>query len=409
MNRRKIILNGSAAALGAKMTAWPSSAEATESPQLKGYLRTNWSQDPFSFGSYSHIAKGASRADYRRLAAPIFDRLYFAGEAANPDRNSSVHAALESGRSVAANLLKQSNHKRIGIIGAGISGMVAAHTLSKAGRDVQVIEARDRIGGRIHSDTSLGVPCDLGASWLHGDKGNPLTPLTDQAKMRKVESKEDLWIARSGGKQLKEKELPKWLEEIFLYNNHAGTGAGSLNTLAYLFYSDYKGKEILFPDGYAQIFDQLKGDFEIKLSQIVSSVNYDKNGVQIVTDSEKFDFDAVIITVPLGVLKSGNITFSPALPKEKQQAINKLGMGTLDKVYLQFDEVFWDKDPHLLITPTTDFDPGYFNSWVNLYALFKEPILVVFNGGPVALELAKESDETVVNGALKTILSAYGK
>lgn len=74
----------------------------------------------------------------------------------------------------------------------------------------------------------------------------------------------------------------------------------------------------------------------------------------------------------------------------------------------QFDEVFWDKEPHLLITPFTDYEPGYYNDWLNLYALFGESLLLVFNGGPAALALSSESDETLVQGALSTIRRAYG-
>ena len=146
MNRREV-LGGSSAALMAGFTTYPSQAQSSERPNLLGYRRTNWSRDPFSFGSYSYIAKGSRRRDHERLSQPIDDKLYFAGEAANPERNSSVHAALESGRSV-AEIVRSQGHRRIGIVGAGIAGLSAAHILSMAGREVQVIEGRDRIGGR---------------------------------------------------------------------------------------------------------------------------------------------------------------------------------------------------------------------------------------------------------------------
>ena len=53
------------------------------------------------------------------------------------------------------------------------------------------------------------------------------------------------------------------------------------------------------------------------------------------------DADRVIVTVPLGVLKAGTIAFDPPLPEEKQQAIERLGFGLLDKVVLKFDQPFW--------------------------------------------------------------------
>ncbi|MEM9274516.1 MAG: FAD-dependent oxidoreductase [Cyanobacteria bacterium P01_F01_bin.143] len=405
MNRRDFIL-GTGAAVGAVFLPWPSHAQPKTGPQLKGYLRTNWSQDPFAYGTYSYIAKGSRRRDHKNLAKPLMNRLFFAGEATNPDRNSTVHAALETGRSVAKALLEY-DYENIGIIGAGIAGIVAAHNLSKAGRKVQVIEARDRIGGRIHTDYSLGVACDLGASWLHGSEGNPLTEVTNAAGMRKVVTNES-WVARDRGQKLEDEDLPDWVEEISYVNNVAGTSADSINQWAYALSNDYEGDELVFPDGYTKIFEYFQGNYEVVLNEIVKTVDYDENGVQLTSGSGQSEFDAVIVTVPLGVLKAGDITFNPTLPHDKQRAIERLGMGTLDKVYLQFDEVFWDKEPHMLVTPFTDYEPGYYNDWLNLYAIFGEPLLVVFNGGPAALALSTESDEKVVQGALSTIHRAYG-
>ena len=98
-------------------------------------------------------------------------RIFFAGEATFHKRNSTVHAAYESGMRVAG-MLSKKPHQRIAIVGAGISGLAAAHRLAGMGLEVVVYEARDRIGGRLWTDMRLGVPLDLGASWIHGTDGN---------------------------------------------------------------------------------------------------------------------------------------------------------------------------------------------------------------------------------------------
>lgn len=71
--------------------------------------------------------------------------------------------------------------------------------------------------------------------------------------------------------------------------------------------------------------------------------------------------------------------------------------------------MFWDAERHNIVTPVTDFPHGQYNGWLNLYPATKKPVLVCFNGGPAAYALSSETDETVVNQALTTILKAYGR
>ncbi|KAI4223594.1 MAG: hypothetical protein L6R36_005303 [Xanthoria steineri] len=71
--------------------------------------------------------------------------------------------------------------RKVCIIGAGMGGLRAAGLLNAAGFDVTILEARDRIGGRVHQSSCLGLPVDLGASWIHGTQGNPIVHLAEKA------------------------------------------------------------------------------------------------------------------------------------------------------------------------------------------------------------------------------------
>lgn len=372
-----------------------------------GFLRTNWSQDPFSFGSYSFLAKGSWRRHHVALGKPVGERLFFAGEATHPSYNSTVHAAYESGL-LAAERVANGSAATVGIIGAGMSGMAAADALKKAGRAVIVLEARDRLGGRIWTDASLGVPLDLGASWIHGVEGNPLVGLAQRVDAATLLTP-DSFIMRGGdGRIIPENEAPDWLEDVLSIQHSAGAGEAELNIWAYWRDRDYSGEDVVFPEGYAQLFDAFSSKMDVRLGQSVTSVTLGEENV-CVRGQAGFDqtFDAVIVTVPLGVLKKGLITFDPPLPTDKQKAINKLGMGVLDKLYLKYDSVFWDSDVTWIATPENGLPQGQFNQWLNLYPYINEPVIMAFNGAETARDLAELSDQGILERAIQTLSAAY--
>lgn len=381
--------------------------------ELKGFVRTNWSKDPFAYGSYSHVAKGSGRVDRSLVASPIDDRVFFAGEALHPNYQSTVHAAHDSGLATARSVL-ETGKSRIAIVGAGMAGLTSANSLAKNGHSVSVFEARNRIGGRVWTDRSLGTPLDVGASWIHGPDGNPISKLADDAGLTRVETQDKYIIRGRNGRKIWDILAPGWLttvgEEISMGTEYETLNLAEVEADYEAYGQGYDGNDVIFPQGYDQVLTSLSGPYEIKFDQQIIRIDYSGNGVQLFTQSgREEEFDAVIVTVPLGVLKAGTISFRPALPRDRLEAIDRMGLGVLDKLYLRFEDVFWDRDHTWIMTIENDLPRGMFNEWLNLFPCLGEPILAAFNGGAVARALSEKSDDDLVDMALQTLSKAYPK
>ena len=384
----------------------PLRARAATGHQLVGYLRTNWSRDPFALGSYSYAAKAAMASDRRQLAAPVAGRLFFAGEACHPDYNSTVHAACESGLLVAAAVARTAS-QTIAVIGAGISGLAAAQALAKAGRTVTIFEARDRIGGRMWTSHGLGVPLDLGASWIHGVNRNPLSAMADALGLKRVTMSERYVVRDGSGRRVGLARQPDWLLGEIEAQAAFGADIGLIRAEALHGDDGYGGNDAAFPGGYAAILKALAGNYDVALSSPVSRVRRMADGVLLdVAGKGSPAFDAAIVTVPLGVLKADTIAFDPPLPAEKRAAIARMGMGVLDKLCLRFEKVFWDNATWIYLSDS-GLPRGQFNLWLNLHPYLGAPILVAFNGGSAALALSRLGDAQLVGHALDALGRAY--
>lgn len=404
--KRRAFLKTAVSAMATGLVPLPASAQDKRAPT--GYLRTNWSRDPFCLGSYSYVAKGARRRDHAALGKPVGNRLFFAGEAAHPDYNSTAHAAYESGLMAAEAVYDKTDAESVAIVGAGFSGLAAAAWLTDQGYDVTVLEARRRIGGRIWTDRSLGMPLDLGASWIHGTDGNPLTELAGEDGLG-TRATDETYVIRGGdGREISDAEAPVWLENVLEVQHSLGADTNEVNGSAYRADLDYGGEEVIFPGGYDQLLNGMSADLVIRFEHVVTRVDVSEGRVHL-QDSRgrKAAFDAVVLTVPLGVLKKGAITFSPPLPRWKSDAIARLGMGTLDKVYLRYANVFWDADVTWIATPENGLPEGQFNQWLNLYRYTGQPVILAFNGAGPARDLAALPDAELVKRAHQTLERAY--
>lgn len=404
MNKRNF-LKSAMSVLAAGFTPLPGAAQGARAPT--GYIRTNWSRDPFSYGSYSYLAKGSWRRDHVALARPIENRLFFAGEATHPSYNSTVHAAYESGI-IAAEAVLETASRRIGIVGAGMSGLAAADALVRQEYEVTIWEGRERIGGRIWTDSSLGAPLDLGASWIHGIDANPLVELALEQGVSTQATTDSYIIRGADGRTISESDAPDWLDSVLTVQHSAGADGDEINTWAYWRDTDYGGDDVVFPGGYAQLLDAFPAELNIQFKRTLTNVDLREGTIELQDENGETDtFDAVIVTVPLGVLKKGKIAFTPPLPPEKRQAIASLGMGVLDKVYLRCDDVFWDRDVTWIATPENGLPQGQFNQWLNLYPYIGKPVIMAFNGAQPARDLAGLSDAEIIERAQRTLVTAY--
>lgn len=404
MKRRTVLACVGAALAGVLM---PADRTLASGPRLTGYLRTNWSRDPFCFESYSYTPRGVFRAAHRTLAEPVARRIFFAGEAANPDYGSTVHAAYESAEYAMA-AIEETDHEDIAVIGAGIAGLRVAQLLGDEGYDVTLYEARDRIGGRLWTDRSLGLPLDMGASWIHGLEGNPLVGLADEAGLELVETGDDIVFRLRDGAVLDPDEVPDWLEEVISIQHNAGARRAEINLAAFLAPRDYGGPEAVLREGYDRVLPELAGDYDLLTGHVLHQVALDGDVRLGFANGVEARHDAMVLTVPLGVLQQGEIGFVPPLPDRKRDAIAALGMGVLDKLYLRFNEPFWQDDPTWIVTADTGLPRGQFNQWLNLMPVLGEPILLGFNGADAARALVDRDDDALIGAALGALERAYG-
>lgn len=380
-------------------------AEVKKIPNPSAALVTRWRTDPFSRGSYSYLAKGSVPEDRDILAKPYGGRLFFAGEAINRDFPATVHGALLSGQQVADKVISE-KHKSIIVVGAGAAGLAAANKIASAGVDVKVVEARDRIGGRVWTDDSWGLPLDLGASWIHGVKGNPLSELVSKIEAERKKTDYDSYRVRSGGGRIVDfDKLPDDFRKVTMMEHEYAADIGDLSRQATKEGKEFGGGDAILPGGYVRILESLVVGFEVKLQRIVKRVAITDQIASVGTQDEAYKADAVIVTVPLGVLKSDEIAFDPPLDTERKGAIDRLGMGLLDKVYLRFDEIFWDADVDLI--GYVGSERGYFAEWLNLAKYMDEPILLGFNASSAAEELERLPDDQIVEKAMNALRDMY--
>lgn len=342
------------------------------------------------------------------------------------------------------------------VIGAGIAGLAAARRLQDEGLAVTVVEARDRVGGRVHSARNpRGDAFDLGASWIHGVKGNPIAALARDLDIPTVTSGRVNALFDARGRRLdtaavqarmgaaleaarsaaagpgrsvadvvrlagvdealspRDRRLFRWYLTAELEHEFAGDVA-ELSAAHFDAENEPRGEEVVFPTGYDRVAHALAAGLDVRLRTIVTHVDWgtgpatpdgrvrvhvrDASGATSVLEA-----DHAVVTLPLGVLKAGAVTFSPALPAGHRAAIERLGMGLMNKVWLTFPRRFWG-------------DADWINRAADPVGRFTQffaprtptPMLAAFHTGACARELEARTDDETVAAALAALRTTYG-
>ncbi|MGZ3654965.1 MAG: flavin monoamine oxidase family protein [Bdellovibrionota bacterium] len=329
--------------------------------------------------------------------------------------------------------------KKVLILGAGMAGISAAQLLRDKA-DVLILEARDRIGGRIHTQRrSDGTVIEHGANWLHSGNTNPLVPLCRDLQIPTVES--DNWssIVRATRHGLVSPEMQKKLDREFdeqvkrlvratptgkpslgqVVRNIILPGLGNtekknfLHTLRTDIEDDYgddidkidfaywqadpteEGFDRLIPGGYDTLVNRLAEGTPILTGKAIDTVKAGPRGVVVYAGKERWSADHVIITAPVGVLKAGVIRFDPPLPAWKAEAIQRIGFGTFEKAFMTVREVTWGNENSWF--DYFDDDPMRLASLFNLAKYEPNSRAVIgLDAGDSARRWAAEPDKVIL-------------
>ncbi len=375
------------------------------------------------------------------MNAPRFSRRWFMKAALMA---SGAFIATPLGRARAAAL----EGTTVVIVGAGLSGLAAANSLKKQGATVIVVEARDRIGGRLYTDWSMGPPFEVGAGWIHGpSQENPSKQLADAVGSEYVVTEDDnLVVFDLDGEEISEEDLedinddwesalthidselelndrrslaralkdlrPSALSDPGVYwalsaYTEFSKGAPIEDVSAVLHDDDdvFDLPDVVVTTGYDEILKPLADGLDIRLSSPVSAIQYGDDGVTVSTAQGAIEGDYCICSVPLGVLKAGSIAFDPPLPDDHQDNIDKLGFGSVTKLALKFEEPFWDIETQYFGIMTEP--KGRWNYWLNYRTFSDENILLGLSVGAYSPIADKMTDEEMTEDALEVLRNVW--
>ena len=343
------------------------------------------------------------------------------------------------------------------VVGAGVAGLSAARQLTAHGLDVVVLEARDRIGGRIWTrhDARLNIPVELGAEFVHADapetraivrrSGLVIVDVTGRRFLSRrgqlrPHDHFDTGLERVLGKLDAERDPDRSFTEAL---RRLRAPSGEDRRLALRFVEGFQAADpgriserflagsVEDPNalrtgrvagGYDQVVRIVASTVmeRVRLGEVVKRLTWSDEEVSVETTSHVFEARAAIVTVPLGVLTAppdaeGRIAFEPPVPMI-ERATSRLAMGGVLRVTLRFDDPFWmssrfaTRVGHETIREVTfmqTLSPIPFPVWWTAYPV-EAPLLVGWMGGPMAWELSARSDDDIVSRAITSLSAVLG-
>lgn len=343
------------------------------------------------------------------------------------------------------------------IIGAGATGLMAAYTLARAGKTVTVLEARNRIGGRIHTinDKNFSAPTELGAEFIHGNL--PVTlALLKEAGISIDDVLFEMWQNHNGiftqsdefvegwdeflkkANQLEyDMPLHDFLDQNFAADDYAKTRSQVENYVAGYDTADTHDASTFalrnewnhededaqhrVDGGYITLLDYLASvcrelGNEIVLNAVAKEIQWSGTNVKVTAGNTLYEAEKIIIALPLGVLKAsedavGSIKFNPPLA-DHTEALKDMGFGSVIKILLEFDTIFWESDTVTKQIGTDLSTMGFLFAdeavptfWTQ--APLHSPLLTGWLGGIPAYELKDVSAEDILQLTLTSLKNIF--
>ncbi|XP_063676101.1 lysine-specific histone demethylase 1A-like [Bolinopsis microptera] len=182
---------------------------------------------------------------------------------------------------------------------------------------------------------------------------------------------------------------------------------------------EFTGNHLVVHDGMSTITEAMSKGLNIRHNTACVGIKYTDSGVEVATrevnqvnsswatnTTNTITADAVLLTIPLGVLKKEKLKFDPPLPEWKTSAIKRMGFGNLNKVVLCFNKVFWDPSIHLFghVSNSTISRGELFLFW----SVSKAPVLIALIAGEAATVIETVPDEAIVGRAMTILRAIFG-